>query len=506
MHIEINRDSKTPLYIQIKKQISSMIMSSILPANYVLPSERILSEELKVNRSTIIKAYMELKAEGLVESFVGKGTVILPQLSKNEVFSNTYIPPLRWSQFENRLFTKNNDQTISKILSVFEKDKIISFASGISSEDTCEFELLKTVQINMLKKYKEKLFLPTGVDGSQELKNIIKNLLKSRGIITSTKQLIVTSGSQQAIDFLGKLFIEPGDVVIVEEPTYPGAIQVFENYGARIVGIPMSEDGMKLDILESCLLKYRPKFIYTQPNFQNPSGMTMSLEKRRQLLKLAYYYEIPIFEDDPYSELRFEGKSIPSLKSLDNHDYVVYISTFSKTISFSLRVGFIAANENLINHFIKFKQLSDIQTNTQAQYLVAEFIKEGHYQSHINFLKASYKNKRDLMRNELMKGKIQDLEVYMPQGGYFIWCKLPDTIRLTELMENLAAHGVLIMPGEVFYPNGSIVESFIRLNYSYPTEEDIREGVKRILKAINSCSVSKRNSKLSLSSNLDPFL
>lgn len=506
MHIEINRDSKTPIYIQIKKQISSMIMSSVLPANFVLPSERILSEELKVNRSTIIKAYMELKADGLVESYVGKGTVVLPQLSANEVASNTYVPALRWSQLENRLFTKNNDQTISKILSVFQKDKIISFASGISSEDTCDFELLKNIQIDILDKYKEKLFLPTGVDGSQELKNVIKSLLKDRGITATAKQLIVTSGSQQAIDFLGKLFIEPGDVVIVEEPTYPGAIQVFENYGAKIVGIPMDSNGMKLDILESCLLKYRPKFIYTQPNFQNPSGMTMSLERRKQLLKLAYYYEVPIFEDDPYSELRFDGNYIPSLKSLDNHDYVVYISTFSKTISFSLRVGFIAANENIINHFIKFKQLSDIQNNTQAQYLVTEFIKQGHYQAHIDFLKNNYKKKRDLMWNELMKGKIDGLKVFMPQGGYFIWCKLPDTIRLSELMENLASHGVLIMPGEVFYPNGTIVENYIRLNYSYPTEADIHEGIKIILKAINKCSLSKPNSKRSICSTLDPFL
>lgn len=506
MHIEINRNSKTPLYIQIKSQLRNMIISGVLPADFILPSERTLCEELKVNRSTVIKAYSELKEEGFVEAYVGKGTVILPQLSKDDNSENAYVPPLRWNQLENRFLKKNNEQTITNMLSAFDKENIISLASGLPSEDSYPMDVFEKIQLKLLKKYEEKLFMPVGVDGSHELKSSIKNLLKGKDINVSLRQIIVTSGSQQCIDFWGKLFIEPGDIIIVEEPTFTGAIQTFEAYGARVIGIPMDDNGMNLEILENCLLKYRPKFIYTQPTFHNPTGITMSLEKRKKLLKLAYYYQIPILEDDPYSEVRFEGEHLPSLKALDNHDYVVYISSFSKTLSFSLRVGFMAGSESIINRIMGFKQLSDIQTNTQAQYFVSEFINGDYYQKHINFIKDKYKKKRDLMIDELMKGKVEGLKLFIPQGGYFIWCKLPQNIRLSELIDGTAAQEVLIMPCDVFYPNGVIGESYIRLNFSYPSEKDISEGVKRVIKAIKKCSVNSRSSRANLYSTINPFL
>ncbi|MHC1684665.1 MAG: PLP-dependent aminotransferase family protein [Clostridiaceae bacterium] len=506
MHIEINRDNKTPLYLQIKNQLRNMIISGMLPPDFILPSERTLSEELKVNRSTVIKAYTELKSEGFVESYVGKGTVILSQLSNGENDVNTYVPPLRWNQLENRLLKRNGEQTIVNMLSAFDKDDVISLASGLPSEDSYPIEVFQKIQSNILVKYKEKLFMPVGVDGLIELKKSIRTLLKIKDINTSLKQVIVTSGSQQGIDFLAKFFIEQGDVIIVEEPTYTGAIQTFESYGARVIGIPMGLDGMNLDILETCLLKYRPKFIYTQPTFHNPTGITMSLNKRKELLKLAYYYQIPIIEDDPYSEIRFQGEDLPSLKALDNHDYVIYLSSFSKTLSFSLRVGFMVANEWIINRITGFKQLSDIQTNTQAQYFISEFINEGYYQKHIAFIKDKYMRKRDLMVNELMKAKIEGLKIFIPQGGYFIWCKLPQNIRLSELMENTASEGVVIMPCDVFYPNGVVGESFIRLNFSYSTEKEISEGVKRVIKALKKSSTKSRSSRANLYTTINPFL
>jgi DNA-binding transcriptional MocR family regulator len=336
MNIIINRETKVPIYLQIKKQIADKISCGELPANYILPAERILSSELNVNRSTIIKAYMELKAEGLVESRVGSGTVVLTPLSKeSDETDRMYIPPIRWNQLESRSFVRSNDDSINSILSVFGKEKIISFASGISPKDSYELELMKELQIKLLDKHKEEVFMPTPVDGSTVLKNTIKQLLKQKGISAGNKQIMITSGSQQGIEFFGKLMIEPGDVVIVEEPTFIGAMQAFESYGAKIIGVPMNEDGMRLDILESYIIKYRPKFIYTQPNYQNPTGITMSIEKSKELLRLAYYYNIPILEDDPYGELNYEGPQMPSLKSLDNNDYVVYLSSFSKIICFS---------------------------------------------------------------------------------------------------------------------------------------------------------------------------
>jgi len=506
MDILIDREAKTPIYMQIKKQIASMITTGKLSANFIMPAERTLSEKLHVNRSTVIKAYMELKAEGLVESRVGSGTVVLAPLSRDSSQERMYIPPLRWSQLESKRVIKSNEQTINNILSVFENGKVISFASGVSSEDTYDLELLKKLQSQIIDKYKEKVFMPTPVDGSIELKGTIRSYLQESGINASTKQIMVTSGSQQAIEFFAKLLIEPGDVVLVEEPTYIGAIQAFESYDARLIGIPMDEEGIRLDILESCLIKYRPKFIYTQPDFHNPTGMPMSLTRRKELLKLAYYYNIPILEDNPYGELYFSGSPLPSLKSLDSNDYVIYVSSFSKTISFSLRVGYVVASENIINRFIKFKQITDIQTNTFSQFLIHEFVSQGHLRPHLESIREKYKKKRDLMVSELSKGDIEGMEVFVPNGGYFVWLRLPNNLRINELTKNLGEQGVVVMPGEVFYPKFSIEENYIRLNYSYPKEKDIKEGISRLIMCIKKCSTNAMKSKYSIETDINPYL
>lgn len=506
MNISINRESRIPVYLQIKKQLESMIDSGKLPPNFILPAERTLSQKLKVNRSTVIKAYMELKADGLVESRIGSGTVVLAPLSRNENPEKMHIPPVRWSQLESRRGAKADELTINNILSVFEKQKVISFASGISSEEAYPLELLKNLQNQVLEKYREKVFMPTPVDGSGELKATIKAYLQENGINASGKQIMVTSGSQQAIEFFARLLIEPGDVVLLEEPSYIGAIQAFESYDARLIGIPMDEEGMRPDILEACLIKYRPKFIYTQPNFHNPTGITMSLNRRKELLKLSYYYNVPIMEDDPYGELYYSETPLPSLKSLDQSDYVIYVSSFSKTISFSLRVGFIVASEYIINRFIKFKQITDIQTSTLSQMIIHEFISQGHLRPHLSYIRNIYRKKRDLMVNELNKDHTTGCRTIIPNGGYFLWLKLPENLRMSELIKALGDAGVIVMRGDIFYPGFSIEDNYIRLNFSYPAEKDIKEGISRLNQCIKKCTLHEPKSRYAFSTELNPYL
>lgn len=506
MDILINRESQTPIYLQIKKQIEHLITVSKLPANFVLPAERTLSQKLGVNRSTVVKAYLELKADGLVESRIGSGTVVLAPLTKDVSQEKMYVPPLRWGQIESKRSAKSGEQTISNILSVFEKEKIISFASGISSEDACEIELMKNLQNQIIQKYKEKVFMPTPVDGSIELKSAIRTYIQENGINATAKQIMVTSGSQQSIEFLARMLIEPGDVVLVEEPTYIGAIQAFESYDAKIIGIPMDDQGIRLDILETCLIKYRPKFIYTQPNFHNPTGISMSIERRRALLKLAYYYNLPIVEDDPYGELYYSGSPLPSLKSLDNNDYVVYLSSFSKTISFSLRVGFVVATENIISRFIQFKQITDIQTSTLSQFIINEFLRGGHMRPHLDYLRKIYKKKRDLMLNELNNGSMDGITITAPNGGYFIWLRLPDNIRMNEFVKRLADKGLVVMQGDIFYPGYSIDGNYIRLNFSYPSEKDIKEGISILKSCIKQYSADNLKKKYAFEAEINPYI
>lgn len=506
MQIVINKESQMPIYIQIKKQLSDMIIKGQLPSNFILPPERTLARQLNVNRSTVVRAYMELKAEGYIQSKQGSGTVVLSHLGEEVVKENTYVPPLRWGQLESKTFSSNKDVTISKILSVFETGKTISFASGIMSEDIYNIEKFKQLQTDLYDKYKEKLFMPTPVDGNHLLKNLLRNYLAENGMRVNNKELLVTTGSQQTLEFIAKYFIEAGDVVIIEEPTYPGAIQVFESYGAKIIGIPMESDGMDLDILETCLIRYKPKFIYTQPDFQNPTGITMSLNKRKELLKLAYYYQVPIIEDNPYRELRLEGETLPTLRSLDRHEYVIYLSSFSKSISFSIRVGYAIASEQVIERFKYFKQISDIQTSTQSQYLVAEIFESGFFKEHINSIIMEYRKKRDKMIQMLSQTQIEGFKLFVPQGGFFIWCKLPDEIRLSELMHDLAKSGIVVMPGEVFFCNERINENYLRLNFSYPKEEDIEDGCKKLIACIKQCLRNKKSYTHEISSKLNPFL
>lgn len=506
MDITINRESKTPIYLQIKKQIEHQIVVGKLPSNFILPAERTLSMKLGVNRSTVVKAYMELKADGLVESRIGSGTVVLAPLTKDVTQEKMYIPPVRWGQFESKRAARAGEQTINNILSVFEKERIISFASGISSEDACDINLMRNLNLQIIDKYREKLFMPTPVDGSTELKTAIKAYIQGNGINAGTKQIMVTSGSQQSIEFFARTIIDSGDVVLVEEPTYIGAIQAFESYDAKIIGIPMDDEGIRLDILESCLIKYRPKFIYTQPNFHNPTGISMSLERRKGLLKLAYYYNLPILEDDPYGELYYSGNPLPSLKSLDNNDYVVYLSSFSKTISFSLRVGFVVASENIISRFIQFKQITDIQTSTLSQLTINEFLNGGHMGPHLDYLRKIYKNKRDLMLNELNKGNLDGMKITVPNGGYFIWLRLPDYIRMNEFVKGLADKGVVVMLGDIFYPGYSINGNYIRLNFSYPSEKYIKEGVSILKNCIKQYSTGSLKKKYEFEAEINPFI
>ncbi|AOY77785.1 PLP-dependent aminotransferase family protein [Clostridium formicaceticum] len=491
MEIVINRNCNTPVYLQIKNQIQHKIISGELTDDYVLPSERSLAKQVKVDRSTVVKAYMELKAEGLVESFVGRGTIVLPQISKNMTFDKLTVPKINWSQFVSQDFFMNSQNLIAQIMEAHQHEKVISFAGGIPSSDTYPIEIIKTLQNYCMDKYREKLFMPTSIYGCMELRKAIKKHAESRGINASVKEIMITSGTQQGIYYFAKLFVEAGDMILVEEPTYLGAIEIFKSARGKVVGVPVDEEGMKTDVLENLLLRYRPKFIYTQPSFQNPSGATLSIRRRKELLKLAYFYQVPILEDDSYSEINFSGKRFPSLKALDKKDYVVHLGSFSKSLFLGMRIGWAIANEYIVGRFGSLKQITDLHSNTMAQYLLSEFLIQGYYAKHLTKVVGEYKSKRDLMCNEITKYKINGLELSIPEGGYFLWCKLPENIRLSVLMDHAIKEGVMFMPPDPFYSNGSIGDAYIRLNYTYPSKEEIKEGVKRLMEAIRKAQIRK---------------
>jgi DNA-binding transcriptional MocR family regulator len=275
---------------------------------------------------------------------------------------------------------------------------------------------------------------------------------------------------------------------VVEEPTYIGALQSFRVAGAKIIGIPVDEDGMRTDILSSVLERERPKLIYTLPTFQNPSGVVMSIERRRHLLEVASRWQVPILEDDPYSELRYEGAPLPSLKALDENDLVLYQSTFSKALFPGLRIGYLVVPPVVLRQLALAKQGADLHSNSFSQYLLERFVRDGHFAAHIENSKKAYRRRRDRMAAALRRDEAIGLDFNVPKGGFYIWCRLPEGVEQSALLANAAARGVVFLPGRACYATEP-TENCLRLNFSHASEQAIDIGIARFLEAVREATV-----------------
>lgn len=297
MKISIKRNSKVSIYIQIKNQIRNMIYSKMLPLDYALPSERELAKTLEVNRSTVAKAYEELKADGLIASEVGKGTyVVFCDEDTSDSEHDNSKKYISWDEIYSESSKNNYDDVISRIMNINDYGKIISFAGGIPSPNLFPEHEFEKVQIDLLKNEAKNIFLHSPVTGDKELKKEIKKLMINREVRVSAENIMVTSGSQQGLDLIVRTFVNPDDVILVEEPTFFGALQLFQMLKAKVIGVPLDKNGIRLDVLEYLIKKFNPKFIYTIPNFQNPTGITMSLKRRYEFMKVVETYGMRVFE------------------------------------------------------------------------------------------------------------------------------------------------------------------------------------------------------------------
>jgi 2-aminoadipate transaminase len=308
--------------------------------------------------------------------------------------------------------------------------------------------------------------------------------MNDSGIKTEAAQILITNGSQQGLDFSGKLFINEGDVVICESPSYVGALNAFRAYMPKFVEVEMDDDGMKMDELETALIKNpKAKFIYVISTFQNPTGRTMSLERRKKIVELAMMYNVPIVEDNPYGELRFEGEEIPPIKHFDKEGIVIYLGTFSKTFCPGLRIGWVAASPEIVRKYALAKQGADLQTNTLSQIELATFIELYDFEEHVQNVRAIYKKRRDAMLNTMKEYFPSDLKYTYPSGGMFTWVELPKGVVAEEVLKKSLEYKVAFVPGSSFYPNGGN-ENHLRLNYGTMKEEFIIEGIKRLGKVL----------------------
>ncbi|EHQ90123.1 PLP-dependent aminotransferase family protein [Desulfosporosinus youngiae] len=504
MKVTINRDSDAPVYVQIIEQVRRQILSGELLPGFRLPAERKLAENLGVNRTTVLNAYSELKAEGLIGSRVGAGTIVLSYLDEELSGCGSSREP-QWNQIFSQYSNRFDSCLVQDLLMLASRNDVISFATGIASPESGPIEALEGIENEVVNNRNFRSLLHTPTEGFISLRKVVCGLMQKRGLYCRPDEIMILSGSQQGIDLAARILIDPGDIVVVEEPTYFPAIQVFRTAGARVIGVPIDDKGMNVDVLEQLLHRYRPKLIYTIPTFQNPSGAEMELERRKRLVRLASKHNVMILEDDAYGDLCYEGNLLPMLKSLDNEGYVIYLSTFSKNIYSGLRLGWMVAHKKIIREFASAKQLIDLHSSSLSQYIVERFIENGSLEAHLNKVCSEYRTRRDIMYKALAKYAPKDLIWNRPKGGYYFWCRLPDGISSLKLLAKAADYKVSFVPGSPFFSSGQ-GDNFIRLNFTYAPLKDIEEGIKRLCAAMKELEAEKGNDDLYSILEINPIV
>ncbi|MCZ3667848.1 PLP-dependent aminotransferase family protein [Limosilactobacillus vaginalis] len=388
-------------------------------------------------------------------------------------------------KFSKRVPADGTD-AVGAILKAAADPKIISFAGGLPAPELFPVEGMKEATDKVYAEHGQQALQYGAAKGVTELRELIlKRVKEKENVDAKLENVMVTTGSEQAIDLVGKAFVNPGDTVLVEEPTYLCALDVFRSYGANFVSVPMDDDGMKMDALEEAL-KAHPEtaLVYTVPNFQNPTGRTMPAERRKKFAELAAKYDVPVLEDNPYGDIRFAGEHVPSVKSFDHAGKVFYMSTFSKILAPGFRLGWLVADPKVIEKLTVLKQSADLHTDNLVQYVVTEFFKENDVDAHVKEISDLYGKRKQLMIDGIKKYFPKDVKYTDPEGGMFLWVEVPGVTDTVELFKQCLEHNVAFVPGDPFFA-GKPQPGTFRLNYSNMQEDQIEVGLKRLGEALS---------------------
>ena len=386
--------------------------------------------------------------------------------------------------------------TIRELLKLTQRPQVISFGGGLPAPDVFPVQRFEEACRTVLEQHGAQALQYGATEGYEPLREMIARNLGRYGVVAQSENVLITTGSQQALDLIGKLLVISGDRVLVEAPSYLGALQAFNVYGAQFISVPLDDDGLCTDQLENAL-RLKPKFMYILPNFQNPAGVTLSEERRHQLIFLADKYGIPIVEDDPYGQLRYEGEHLPPLvvldyKTLSSHNglppaNVIYLSTFSKTLAPGIRLAWIVAPSDVISRLVLLKQAADLHTATFNQMVAYEVAKDGFLDQHVKLIRQVYRQRRDVMLQSLAEFFPPEVTWTHPKGGLFLWVSTPEGTDCRTLFRAALAEDVAFVPGDCFYADDNKADEgcrHMRLNFSYCEPEQIREGIRRLSLAV----------------------
>jgi 2-aminoadipate transaminase len=482
--LHLQPESHVPLYVQLRDQLRALVHAGDLRPGDRIPASRELATMLGVHRTTVANAYAELEAEGLIQGHVGRGTFI--QGNGNGLKLTPPAPPvlngangLRW---ELLFADERGEEVLSRLTAVAPKDAL-SFVSACSAPELFPIDELQTC-VNAVLRNEAKEVLSLGpTDGYPPLKEQLLDLLHRDSIPAKDENLLISDGCQQALDLISKAFVRPGDTVLLENPTYPGAVAIFSSARARCLGVPVRAHaepgtslGMDPEALEATLAANRVKLLVLTPDFQNPTGTSMPLAARRKVLELAGRYQVPVVEDHIYARLHAREERVPSLKQLDRSNLVILIDSFAKVAFPGLRVGWIVAPVAAIERLRVVKQNTDLHTDQLAQAVFAEFLRRGLFIKHVAKMRKVYASRLVALDEALRRCMPEGTRWTRPDGGMCLWLELPPGFDANELLIHAKERGVLFAPGRYFYVQGTVPNT-LRLAFAGLDEKQIARGI-----------------------------
>ena len=387
-------------------------------------------------------------------------------------------------QFSKRVPADGTD-AVGAILAAAADPSVISFAGGLPAPELFPVAEMKKAVDTVFDEHGREAMQYGASRGVTELRELITKRVKEReGIDSKVENVMVTTGSEQVLDLVGKAFIDEGDEVLVEDPTYLCALDVYRSYGAKFVSVAQDDQGLRVDALEEALKNHpTAKVLYTVSNFQNPTGKTMPVDRRKKVAELAAKYDVMVLEDNPYGDIRFEGEHVPAIKSFDTTDHVLYMSTFSKILAPGFRLGWVLGDPKVIDKLTVLKQSTDLHTDQLAQWAVVEFFAQNDINEHVDQISALYGKRKNLMIEGMKKYFPAGVKYTNPEGGMFLWVKVPGVKDTVELFKKCLKEKVAFVPGDPFFA-GEPEPGTFRLNYSNMQEDKIEEGLKRLGKAL----------------------
>lgn len=477
--LQIDLSSSVPVYRQIAEAVREAALEGRLQPGHRLPPTRDLARRLGVNRNTVVAAYETLAGEGWIESHTGRGTFLM---SPPRVAAGEGHPAPRadtWFTAFSRTAEDASAGGLQSIYSLAIATEGISFVGSYPAGELLPVEAFGRAMETTLREQGPQVLGYGPTAGHPPLRESIAGAMRDKGSAVSAESILITNGAQQALELVFRAFLERGDAVIIEEPTYTGALSVLGALGARVVAVPVDDEGIRPDLLAIALERHRPRLTYVQPTFQNPTTRVMTETRRRELLRLARRHRCPLVEDDWGCDLRLEGEELPTLHALDGGRHVIYLGTFSKKLMPGLRVGWIAAPQPVLDRLIELKRLEDCGTSPILQSALHTFLREKGLEKHLERVVPAYRRRRDAMLRALGRHFPEEACWTKPLGGMFVWVNLPATFDGQELFVAAQQKGVLYSRGELFHSDGSGRNCF-RLTYSAASPEQIETGVAQL--------------------------